>query len=567
MYKIHVCIILCFRTTTFFIALGEPGQLQMNVAEFTAKVLGEKGVRYAFGIPGGPSIPYMEAWREAGIEFILTSHEASAAMMAAVTGRLTGVPGVCHATFGPGAVNLASGVGCALLDRMPMVAFTTEMPDSMAGRTTQMGIDHQQLFRPLTKETARLSQVKLHQILTGAFAAATEELPGPVHIGLPSDIGRKDAVLSRSDENIAGIVHRGQAGYSAVGPDRREEAISLLRKAKRPLIAIGLTAARHGINKLLEEFLLKAPMPVVLTPMAKGVLNYDNPCYTGVLFHALSDRLRRVTATADLIIGIGYDPVEYNYESWIPVAPVVHFGTTAVDMPEGLRAVTLEGSPEQWFRVLDEAGLSGDYLSGRGVEDAKREISDVFGELAGRWGPVQVISMLRDELPADTVLTCDVGSHLHMAGQFWQPLSADRMLITNGWSTMGFGIPAGLAAALNMPGSTVVTLTGDGGFLMSAGEVMTARRYNINLKIVVIADRELNLIKVKQSWYETDAYGTSVIDGDIFGCYSFLGVPVHNASDHGTLKTAIRAALSFDGPAIICATVPGDDYKRLIVRQ
>jgi len=274
-----------------------------------------------------------------------------------------------------------------------------------------------------------------------------------------------------------------------------------------------------------------------------------------------------VTETADLIIGLGYDPVEYNYESWIPDVPVVHFGTTEVDMPPGVNTVTITGSPQRWFEVLDRSGMAGDFLSGRGVEKANREIADQFSELTTRWGPVNVLSTLREKVPVETVLTCDVGSHLHMAGQYWHPASPDKMIITNGWSTMGFGIPSGLAAALNRPDDTVVTLTGDGGFLMSAGEIMTARRYNLNIKVVVIADRELNLIKVKQSWNDTDPYGTTVIEGDLFSSNSFLGVPVYHAVDQVTLQTAIRSALAFKGPAIICATVPGDDYQKLIVRQ
>ena len=160
----------------------------MDVARLTAEILKERGVRYVFGIPGGPSIPYMEAWREAGIEFILTSHEASAGIMACVTARATGTPGVCHATFGPGAVNLASGAGCALLDRAPLIAFTTEVPDAMLHRTTQMGIDHQSLFQSVAKATYRLRPENAEEILHAAFETATGELPGSVHIGLPSDI-------------------------------------------------------------------------------------------------------------------------------------------------------------------------------------------------------------------------------------------------------------------------------------------------------------------------------------------------------------------------------------------
>ena len=539
----------------------------MKIADYTAKVLSDRGVRYVFGVPGGPSIPYMEAWRNKGIEFILTSHEASAAMMAGITSRLTGVTGVCHATFGPGAVNLASGVGCSLLDRMPVLAFTSEVPDRMAGRTTQMGIDHQQLFRSLTKSTMRLTQAGVAEALKRSLTIADEELPGPVHIGLPSDIALKEAGDGKA-ENAASCPEGFTAGKPrSTGTGSVKEAVRLLKESKKPLIALGLTAARLGISPMLGNFLKTTSVPVVMTPMAKGILHYDDQCYCGVLFHALSDRLRQVTGACDLIIGIGYDPVEYNYESWMPDVSIVHFGTTDVDMPQGVRTVVIKGYPERWFEVLSESGMSGDFLSGRGVDTAKREIEDIFSELATRWGPVNVMKVMREELSAETILTCDVGSHLHLAGQYWQPPEPDRMLITNGWSTMGFGIPAGIAAALNIPDSTVVAVTGDGGFLMSAGEIMTARRYNLNMKVVVIADRELNLIKVKQSWYNTDQYGTGVINGDMFGSDSFLGVPVFDAAEDTAFRTAIRSALAFKGPAIICATVPGEDYYKLIVRQ
>jgi len=160
----------------------------MTIAEFVANQLFKNGIRFVFGIPGGPSIPYLEALRFAGIEFILTSNEASAGIMADVTARLTGIPGVCHATFGPGATNIATGVGGALLDRSPVIVLTSEMDDRMINRTTQMNINHQKLFEPLTKATFRLSPENIGDVMRSVFLLCKECYPGPVHIGLPSDI-------------------------------------------------------------------------------------------------------------------------------------------------------------------------------------------------------------------------------------------------------------------------------------------------------------------------------------------------------------------------------------------
>ena len=159
--------------------------LFMTIAEYIANQLFNHGVRYVFGIPGGPSIPYLEAFRSAGIEFILTSNEASAGIMADVTARLTGIPGICHATFGPGATNISTGVGGALLDRSPVIVFTSEMDDIMINRTTQMNINHQKLFEPLTKATFRMSANNVTEVMESAFRLCQEPYPGPVHIGLP----------------------------------------------------------------------------------------------------------------------------------------------------------------------------------------------------------------------------------------------------------------------------------------------------------------------------------------------------------------------------------------------
>ena len=170
-----------------------------TIAQQLIKSLKAQGVKYVFGIPGGPSIPYMEAMRNNDMEFVLVSNEQSAAIMADVCGRLTGIPGVCHATFGPGATNLATGVGGALLDRSPLIALTTEVKDADLGRRVQMNIDHQALYKPITKWTTRLSGSNLAETMAAAFRIAAAEGPGPVHIGLPANTEARDVVDNSFD--------------------------------------------------------------------------------------------------------------------------------------------------------------------------------------------------------------------------------------------------------------------------------------------------------------------------------------------------------------------------------
>jgi acetolactate synthase-1/2/3 large subunit len=547
----------------------------MTAEELLAHMLRDHGVRRFFGIPGGPSIPYMEAFRKEGIEFILTSHESSAAVMADVTARLTVVTGVCHATFGPGATNLSTGVGGALLDRSPLLALTSEMPDEWLDRTTQMNIDHQAIFSPLTKATFRLNSANAGDIIGRSLDIANEEYPGPVHIGLPSGLAGKSIVeqaVARPDP------------VDAVRLRTEERVRVLLSSSRKPLIAAGLTAMRRGAGTRLLEFLGQHSVPVVLTPMAMGLIPSTHPSYAGVLFHALSDRLMRLTGEADLIIGLGYDPVEYNYESWMPDVPLVHFDTTETDLR--IRgAIQSVSPPAMWFDALSVLRSAPEMVAL--AAEARQEILKGLLAASKGFSPVTALSILKELLPAGTVVTADVGSHLHLIGQMWDVPPSGKLIMTNGWSSMGFGLPAALAAAfVSRDGLTagsvsrdkkaaaftgsenpVVCITGDGGFLMHAGEMITARRYGLKVIVVVLSDGELNLIKVKQSWKDLDPYGTRLFTGPLFGSDNYLGTEVIRVTSAGEMKAAVGRALLSGSSVIIEAVVDPSVYNDLVVKS
>jgi acetolactate synthase-1/2/3 large subunit len=201
------------------------------------------------------------------------------------------------------------------------------------------------------------------------------------------------------------------------------------------------------------------------------------------------------------------------------------------------------------------------------VQVVRDETIAVFNGFTDHFGPVTAFKVLQEELPADSILTVDVGSHLHLAGQYWNTSGKQNIIMTNGWSGMGFGVPAALAAKIIFPGSPVVCVTGDGGFLMTAGEILTARRYNLQVITVVFSDGELNLIKLKQSWQNLTPYGTSLYSGDLFDSATFLGVTVLNADSEESMRTSINEALSLNKPVIINARIDPDDYNWLVVRK
>jgi len=533
-----------------------------SVAEQLARALREVGTRYLFGVPSGGWIDYLEAIGEVdGLEFILVGHEGPGAVMADVCGRLTGVPGACFGTFGPGATNLATGVGGALLDRSPLLAFTDEMPDHLLDRRVQMNIDHQALFHPLTKLTTRLEADRVSEMVIEAARFATAEPPGPVHIGLPLGMASHDAIGDAARFHPAGTL----PSPTPAVLDRMEE---LFTGAKKPLLAVGLSATRFDVRPLIAKIAGENRIPVVLTPMAKGMLPEDHPAYAGVLFHALSDEVARTHQEADLVLAIGYDPVEFSYEEWLPDAPLVHIDTTPADIDTSAHdlACDVVGDIRMALERLAEIETPGFDWDLDALAERRRAMFDRLAPTAGAFGPRAALAILREILPDEGIMACDVGAHTHLIGQMWPTPAPDRQLMTNGWSSMGFGIPAAIGARLSRPDQPVCAVVGDGGFLMSAGELDVARRLNLKVVFVILTDRSLSLIRIKQERKGYGTAGTPIRTGNHRLGDTFLGVPVFGAADSDEYRSALTQAFSTDGPAIVEAIIDGSEYDDLVLR-
>ena len=481
-----------------------------TVAQVMADTLKELGVRYVFGVPSGNWVDYMAAIEEvAGLDFILVSNEGSGGFMADVCWRLTGKIAACFGTFGPGACNQTTGVCGGYLDRSPMIAFSDEMNAMMLPRISQMNIDHQALFKPITKWSTRLEAGTVKRTLTRAVSIATSEVPGPVHIGLPAGIGLDESGIETLEPVTAGRIPRAD-GTSLT------RMVEFFSRSRKPVVALGITSIRADVRERIIDILEKFQMPVVLTPMAKGMVPESHPCYAGVLAHALGDQVGVTHQQADLVIGIGYDPVELNYEDWIPNVPLIHIDTTPADLDRKNYSLACD--------VVGELRYSLEHLLDSGCGEKKWDINglvhrkkEMFKRLAapdGKLGARRVLDGLRAILPEDGIMVCDVGAHLHLIGQHWRTPSPDCQLMTNGCSSMGFAIPAAIAAKLSCPDRPVCCVVGDGGYMMMAGEMATAIRLGKNIVFVVVSDRYLSLISIKKrekrSW--TKGYGT------LWGC-------------------------------------------------
>lgn len=535
-----------------------------NVARNVVGALRDMGVRHVFGVPSGGWVDYMEAIRTTdGIDFVLTSHEGGAGFMADVCGRLTGVPGVCFGTFGPGATNLATGVGGATLDRSPMIALTDEMPASLRGRTVQMAIDHQALFAPLTKATMRIEADGAVATLADAARIALSGRPGAVHVGLPQGMSA-DAVEAATIGTIAADPVPAPATADI------DTLVAAFTVAEKPVLAIGLGAVHARIEDRIVALAERFGLPVLLTPMAKGMVAEDHPNYAGVLFHALSDMVGKTHAEADLVVAVGYDPIEFNYESWMKDGlALASIDVVPADIDRDMHPVVAEVvgaiAPALDALIALPAGPKAWDL----LALAERKAA-MFAKLVGRdgpFGPCAALDVLRDVLPDEGIMTCDVGAHTHLIGQHWRTPKPGTQIMTNGWSAMGFGLPAAIAAKLSRPDTPVCCVLGDGGFLMTAGELATAVREKLPLVIVIFTDNDLALIRIKQEKKQNPIYGTPVRAEGTIGGPSLFGVPVTVARDPAEFRAALEAGFAADGPVIVEALLDSREYDELVLRR
>ena len=536
----------------------------ITVAQQVINALKELGVRYVFGVPSGGWIDYMEALRvTAGIEFILTSHEGGAAFMAEATGRLTGVPGVCFGTFGPGATNLTTGVGCAYLDRSPMIVLTDEFAENKRGRNVQMNIDQQALFAPITKKTTRLKLDNIQEIIFNAAQLTLSGKQGPVHIGLPQ--GMSSQISTELNVEPLPVLCEKNANRQSI-----EQMHKLFKQARLPIIVLGLRAKQlkqENITQLLT-FSEKHNVPIVITPMAKGIINEEHPCYAGVLFHALSNIVAKTHQQADLVVAIGYDEVEFNFEDWMPDAPLVSLDIEEADINTTEYDLACDVVGDINFSVEQLLSINYANKSWDMQQVQERKLS-MFKQLQPQnlnFGPCSALEILRNQLPVDGIMTSDVGAHLHLIGQKWRTPAVNLQLMTNGWSSMGYAIPSAIAAKLNFPETPVCAVIGDGGFLMTVGEIVVAVREQLNIVFVLFTDNDLALIRIKQEKKSKPIYGTQIRAEGTIGCDSLFGAKVITAYDENEFELALEQAFAANGPVVVEAVLDATEYDSLVLK-
>ena len=340
----------------------------------------------------------------------------------------------------------------------------------------------------------------------------------------------------------------------------------LLRGARRPIAVVGASALRVRNGALLREVIERHRLPFATTTMAKGLVAEDHPLSLGCLERSRRQVQREMLRRADLIVGLGYDVVEVEYEAWIGSVPLLAVDVDPVDADASVVVAhevvgDLEASLERLARL--------EPVCHEWPADAARRHRERFQQAvrppAAGFAPHHAIDVVRESLPRDGILTFDVGAHTHQIASQWTVYEPGTFLITNGWSSMGFGIPAAIAAKLARPERPVVAIVGDGCFQMTCGEVAVARRLRLALPIVVLDDGWLSLIQVKQHRRRLGIYGTELGRGDFSEPPAhYFGVPVVAARTPEALAKAMRDAVGADHPTVVEARVDPAQYDETV---
>ena len=528
----------------------------MRVAPSVARAIGDRlraaGVRYVYGHPGGEVVDLIEGFREAGLDFVLTKHETAAAFMAEAAATATGVPGVCLATLGPGATNLVTGVAHAYLDRAPVLALSGQLPAERYEIATHQRLDLRHLFAPVTKWQATVSSANAAAVMERALRVAQRPRRGPVYLEVPSDVSKQDTI------DVA-LPRFATEPVSAIDEDAIRTAAARLRGSERPLLLVGMDANEDAVVGPLRRLAEAWSAPVMLSPKAKGIFREDHPLFLGTIEGLGTAYLYDYIDTCDLVLMVGFDPVEFDRD-WTARARIVHIGVVPNDDRYYGSEVEVVGPIDATLERLRAATDPQPKLA----LDEVRAFRDAFAARvrpsSAGLTPQQVLAELRAVLPEDALVTCDVGYNKAVSVQCWPSLRPRTFFLSNGLSSMGYGLPAALALKMVEPDRQVACVLGDGGFAMSMSEVETGVRRGLGVRIVVLVDDALSQIRAGQERNGYPVTGTTFGPIDYAKLGAAFGIEARTVTTLAECREAFRTAPR-DRPTLVAARIDPNAYR------
>jgi acetolactate synthase-1/2/3 large subunit len=535
-----------------------------TVATLLVECLENEGVEYVFGLPGEENLHVIDALASSSIRFITTRDERGAAFMADMYGALTGRPGVCLATLGPGALNLVLGIANAQLDSHPLVALMAQAGLDRIFKESHQFVDLVSVYRPLTKWGDMLAiRDTTPEFVRKAFKRAQTERPGATFIVIPEDVAEQPLEGAPLTVNVpvdpapaAAQVHR---------------AAQVLQSAEYPVVLAGPGVARDGATDALLRFSERLSLPVATTFLGKGVFPDDHPNALGTIGFMVKDYANFGFDRADVVVAVGYDLVEYSPARWNPTRDkrIVHVHRTVAEVDA---AYTLECG------LQGDIGASLDAIAGETLEQpahrpsarvrhlVREELERGATEDAFPLKPQRIVHDIREALGRDDIALCDTGAVKMWMARLYPTYRPNTCIVSNGLATMAFSLPGALAAKLVHPERRVLAAMGDGAFMMSVGEIETAVRERVHFTVLVWVDGGYGLIGWKQDLHFGRQAAVSFGNPDFVQLAESFGAKGYAISSAQDLLPTLRKTLDDDAVSIVACPVDYTENGRLVER-
>lgn len=540
----------------------------MKASDLFIKALENEGVEYIFGVPGEENLDFLESLRQSkSIKLALTRHEQAAGFMAATYGRLTGRPGVCLSTLGPGATNFVTAAAYAQLGAMPMIMISGQKPIYHSKQGQFQIVDVVGLMRPLTKLSRQITHGNnIASTVREAVRLAATERPGAVYLELPEDIAAME-----TDE--VDLFHRSTRKYATAEDSVLDEAAEKIKAAKMPLALIGASANRKEVRGAIREFLDKTGLYSFSTQMGAGVVDGRNERFLGVAALSDKDYVHCAIDRADLIINIGHDVIEkppFFMEHGGKEVIHLNYFPAVVD-PVYFPQLEVIGSIAESVRRLGDqigAGLEHD------ADFFKRVREDVWEHIHEKDDapdfpviPQRFVADVRKAMPSDGIVTLDNGIYKVWFARNYPVHESNTLLLDNALATMGAGLPSAMAAKLIRPDVPVLAVCGDGGFMMNSQELETAVRLQLNLNVLILRDNAYGMIKWKQAGMGFQEWGLDYGNPDFVRyaeSYGAYGVRVEKTED---FLPILQDCMARKGVNLIELPVDYSENERVLIEE
>lgn len=529
-----------------------------KASDLFVEALENEGVEYIFGIPGEENLDMLNSLKNSSIKLILTRHEQGAGFMAATYGRLTGKPGVCISTLGPGATNFVTAAAYAQLGAMPMMMITGQKPIKKSKQGRFQILDVVDMMGPITKFTKQIvSGNNIPSLVRESFRQAVEERPGAVHLELPEDVAAEE-----TDEGVfkvPDVVRR-----PAPDPKAIAKAVEMIEAAKMPLILIGAGANRKRTGNALSKLIDKTQIPFFNTQMGKGVIDERHALFLGTAALSSSDYLHYAIDKADLIINVGHDVIEkppFFMEHGGKKVIHVNFFSAEIDQVYFPDLDVLGDIAHSVWDIMEAIKPQPHWdfsFYHRVKKEVETHVGKYFEDTRFPMLPQRVVNEIRKILPADGIVTLDNGVYKIWFARNYKCYEPNTMLLDNALATMGAGLPSGMAAKLVNPGKKVVAVCGDGGFMMNSQEMETAVRMNLDLVVIILNDNAFGMIKWKQEGMGFENFGLDYGNPDFVKYAEAYGAHGHRITSSENFTETLEKCVNSKGVHLIDCPV---DYS------